>query len=224
MLDSPVSGGVGGATRGTLALMVSGPRDEFEVVEPILANLGTPPFFFVDTKPGAGQTMKLVNNLLAATALATTCEVVVMGVKAGGLDPSVMIDVINAGSGATNASRDKFPKSILPRSFDYGFATGLMVKDVRLYLEEATSLGLPTEMAAAVGRLWELVMREEGPDSDFTCAIKPLEAAAGVIVDGDPPASYSARHQLIGRSAAGLLCHAGRHSPADDFAPCCSST
>lgn len=98
MLDSPVSGGVGGATKGTLALMVSGPRDEFEIVEPILTTLGTP--FFVDTKPGAGQTMKLVNNLLAATALATTCEVVVMGVKAG-LDPSVMIDVINAGSGAT---------------------------------------------------------------------------------------------------------------------------
>ncbi|KAA0112385.1 NAD(P)-dependent oxidoreductase [Mycolicibacterium sp. P1-5] len=181
MLDSPVSGGVGGATKGTLALMVSGPRDEFEVVEPMLARLGTP--FFVDTKAGAGQTMKLVNNLLAATALATTCEVVVMGVKAG-LDPAVMIDVINAGSGATNASRDKFPNSILPRSFDYGFATGLMVKDVRLYLEEAQSLGLRTEVAAAVGRLWELVMREEGPESDFTSAIKPIEAAAGVIVDG----------------------------------------
>jgi 3-hydroxyisobutyrate dehydrogenase-like beta-hydroxyacid dehydrogenase len=181
MLDSPVSGGVGGATKGTLALMVSGPREEFEVVEPLLARLGTP--FFVDTKAGAGQTMKLVNNLLAATALATTCEVVVMGVKAG-LDPAVMIDVINAGSGATNASRDKFPNSILPRSFDYGFATGLMVKDVRLYLEEAQSLGLPTEVAAAVGRLWELVMREEGPESDFTSAIKPIEAAAGVIVDG----------------------------------------
>jgi len=180
-LDSPVSGGVGGATKGKLALMVSGPRDEFEIVEPILTRLGNP--FFVDTKPGAGQTMKLVNNLLAATALATTCEVVVMGVKAG-LDPSVMIDVINAGSGATNASRDKFPNSILPRSFDYGFATGLMVKDVRLYLEEAEVLGLPTEVAAAVGRLWELVMREEGPESDFTAAIKPIEAAAGVVVDG----------------------------------------
>ncbi len=130
--------------------------------------------------------MKLVNNLLAATALAATSEVVVMGVKAG-LDPSVMIEVINAGSGATNASRDKFPKSILPRSFDYGFATGLMVKDVRLYLEEAEALGLPTEVAAAVGRLWELVLREEGgPESDFTTAIKPIEAAAGVIVDGRP--------------------------------------
>ncbi len=181
MLDSPVSGGVGGATKGTLALMVSGPRDEFDLLEPILARLGTP--FFIDTKPGAGQTMKLVNNLLAATALATTCEVVVMGVKAG-LDPSVMIDVINAGSGATNASRDKFPNSILPRSFDYGFATGLMVKDVRLYLEEAAALGLPTEVAAAVGRLWEHVMTAEGPDSDFTSAIKPIEAAAGVIVAG----------------------------------------
>ena len=181
LLDSPVSGGVGGATKGTLALMVSGPRDEFDLVEPVLARLGTP--FFVDTKPGAGQTMKLVNNLLAATALATTCEVVVMGVKAG-LDPSVMIDVINAGSGATNASRDKFPKSILPRSFDYGFATGLMVKDVRLYLEEAAALGLPTEVAAAVGRVWEHVLSEEGADSDFTSAIKPIEAAAGVVVDG----------------------------------------
>ena len=181
MLASPVSGGVGGATKGTLALMVSGPRDEFDLVEPVLARLGTP--FFVDTKPGAGQTMKLVNNLLAATALATTCEVVVMGVKAG-LDPSVMIDVINAGSGATNASRDKFPKSILPRSFDYGFATGLMVKDVRLYLEEAAALGLPTEVAAAVGRVWEHVLSEEGADSDFTSAIKPIEAAAGVVVDG----------------------------------------
>ncbi|WP_319432586.1 NAD(P)-dependent oxidoreductase [Mycobacterium sp. RTGN5] len=183
MLDSPVSGGVGGAAKGTLALMVSGPRAEYDLVEPVLAQLGTP--IFVDTKSGAGQTMKLVNNLLAATALAATCEVVVMGVKAG-LDPSVMIDVINAGSGATNASRDKFPTSILPRSFDYGFATGLMVKDVRLYLDEAEALGLSTEVAAAVARIWETVMRDEGPDSDFTSAIKPIELAAGVIVDGRP--------------------------------------
>ncbi|WP_445170595.1 NAD(P)-dependent oxidoreductase [Mycolicibacterium sp. Dal123E01] len=190
MLDSPVSGGVSGATKGTLALMVSGPRDEYDLVQPILAHLGTP--FFIDAKPGAGQTMKLVNNLLAATALATTCEVVVMGVKAG-LDPSVMIDVINAGSGATNASRDKFPNSILPRTFDYGFATGLMVKDVRLYLEEAAKLGLPIEVAAAVGRLWETVMSEEGSESDFTSAIKPLETAAGVIVDGRPKASEARR-------------------------------
>jgi 3-hydroxyisobutyrate dehydrogenase-like beta-hydroxyacid dehydrogenase len=106
---------------------------------------------------------------------------VAMGVKSG-LDAAVMTDVLNAGSGGTNASRDKFPRSILPRTFDYGFATGLMVKDIRLYLEEAKALGVSMEVAEAVARLWETVIRELGPDSDFTEAIKPMEQAAGVVV------------------------------------------
>src|SRR5258706_15982221 len=75
--------------------------------------------------------MKLAKNLLSAPAVVATSEAVVMGVKSG-LDPNVMIDVINAGWGMNTASRDKFPRSILPRTFDFGFATGLMVKDVRL--------------------------------------------------------------------------------------------
>jgi 3-hydroxyisobutyrate dehydrogenase-like beta-hydroxyacid dehydrogenase len=129
--------------------------------------------------------MKLANNILAATVLVATSEVVVMGVKSG-LDPTVMIEVLNAGSGATSASRDKFPRSILPRTFDYGFATGLMVKDVRLYLDEAKALGVPIEVAEAVGRLWEIAMRDQGPGSDFTAVIKPIEQAAGVVV-GQPP-------------------------------------
>ena len=87
--------------------------------------------FFIGEKPGSAQTMKLANNFLSATAMVATSEAVVMGVKSG-LDPRVMIDVINAGSGMNTASRDKFPRSVLPRSFDFGFATGLMVKDVRL--------------------------------------------------------------------------------------------
>jgi hypothetical protein len=82
------------------------------------------------------------------------------------------------------ASRDKFPRSILPRSFDFGFATGLMVKDVRLCLEEARAMGMSMEVAEAVGRLWEVVIREMGAESDFTSAIKPIEQAAGVIVGG----------------------------------------
>lgn len=180
-LDSPVSGGVAGAEKGTLAVMVSGPRADFDAIEPVLKTIGKP--IFVSDKPGAAQTMKLVNNMLAATALATTAEAVVMGVKAG-LDPQVILDVLNAGSGGTHASRDKFPRAVLPRTFDYGFATGLMVKDVRLYLEEAAALGLPTEITEAVGRVWESVLRDEGPDSDFTCVVKPIEAAAGVIVEG----------------------------------------
>jgi 3-hydroxyisobutyrate dehydrogenase-like beta-hydroxyacid dehydrogenase len=183
-IDSPVSGGVGGAEKGTLAVMVSGPRAEFDILEPALETIGRP--FYIGEKPGSAQTMKLVNNILAATVLVATAEVVVMGVKSG-LDAGVMIDVLNAGSGATSASRDKFPRAILPRTFDYGFATDLMVKDVRLYLDEARALGVPIEVAEAVGRLWEVTLREEGPDSDFTAAIKPIEQAADVIV-GHPPA------------------------------------
>ncbi|WJR79318.1 NAD(P)-dependent oxidoreductase [Bradyrhizobium sp. NP1] len=180
-IDSPVSGGVGGAEKGTLAVMVSGPRTEFEAVRPALAVIGK--LFFIGEKPGSGQTMKLANNFLSATAMVATSEAVVMGVKAG-LDPKIMIDVINAGSGMNTASRDKFPRSVLPRSFDFGFATGLMVKDVRLALEEMKQLGLSMEVAEAVARLWEVVIREEGAESDFTAAIKPIEKQAGVIVGG----------------------------------------
>lgn len=186
-LDSPVSGGVGGAEKGTLALMVSGPRSEFDVVRPILEAIGRP--FYIGAKPGSAQTMKLANNILAANVLVATSEVVVMGVKAG-LDPAVMIEVLNAGSGATSASRDKFPRAVLPRTFDYGFATGLMVKDVRLYLDEAKALGVPVDVAETICRLWEAAALDQGADSDFTAVIKPFENAAGVTVgcadDGRP--------------------------------------
>ncbi|MGV0816230.1 NAD(P)-dependent oxidoreductase [Mycolicibacterium boenickei] len=180
-LDSPVSGGMHGAQAGTLALMVSGPRAEFDALKPIFDVLGRA--IFVSEQPGAAQAMKLINNLMAATTLAATAEVMVMGVKAG-LDADVMIDVLNAGSGGTHASRDKFPRAVLPRTFDYGFATGLMAKDVGLYLAEATSLGLPVEIAETVQRIWEQTLRTEGAESDFTSVIKPMEQAAGVIVEG----------------------------------------
>lgn len=180
-LDSPVSGGVAGAEKGTLAVMVSGPRADFDTVKAALAAIGK--VFYIGDKPGSGQTMKLANNFLSATAMVATCEAVVMGTKSG-LDPAVMIDVINAGSGMSTASRDKFPRSVLPRSFDYGFTTALMVKDVRLAVEEMRALGLSMEVAEAVGRLWEIVIREQGAESDFTEVIKPIEKAAGVVVGG----------------------------------------
>jgi len=187
-IDSPVSGGVGGAERGSLAVMVSGPRDEFDVIRTALEAIGRP--YYIGEKPGSAQTMKLANNILAANVLVATAEVVVMGVKAG-LDPGVMIEVLNAGSGATSASRDKFPRAILPRSFDYGFATGLMVKDVRLYLDEAKALGAPADVAETIGRLWEAAVLDEGPDSDFTTVIKPFEKAAGVTVGPVGPPAVS---------------------------------
>src|SRR5262249_9200880 len=131
-VDAPVSGGVAGAIGGTLALMVAGPRGRLADPEPILKPLRQ--LFFVGEAPGMGQTMKLANNLLSATALAATSEAIVFGVKSG-LDPATMVAVINAGTGRNSASQDKFPRAILPRTFNSGFTTGLMYKDLTLCLE-----------------------------------------------------------------------------------------
>ena len=82
-----------------------------------------------------GQTMKLLNNLLSATAMAISSEAVVMGVKAG-LDAKQIIEVINAGTGRNSATADKIPRCVIPRKFNTGFAIELLNKDVRLCLEE----------------------------------------------------------------------------------------
>jgi 3-hydroxyisobutyrate dehydrogenase-like beta-hydroxyacid dehydrogenase len=181
-IDSPVSGGVGGATKGTLAVMVSGPPAEVAVVKDVLAVFGR--VFVIGEKPGMAQTMKLANNFLSATAMAATSEAVAMGVKAG-LDPKVMIDVINAGSGRTTASDQKFPQSILPRTFDYGFGTALMLKDVRLCVDEARQLEVPNEVMSAVLDQWELTNSEFGGDTDFTSIVKMIEARAGVTIGAE---------------------------------------
>jgi 3-hydroxyisobutyrate dehydrogenase-like beta-hydroxyacid dehydrogenase len=146
-VDSPVSGGVGGAKAGTLAVMISCPRATFDRLEPMLNHIGK--VFFIGEAPGAAQMMKLCNNLMSAAAMAISAEAITAGVKAG-IDPAVMVDVINVSSGMNTATTQKFPKSILNRRFDYGFATGLMFKDVRLCLEEAEGMGLDLKTAQAV--------------------------------------------------------------------------
>jgi len=178
-VDSPVSGGVAGAEKGTLAVMTSCPRPLFESLKPVLEVIGK--VFYLGDKPGLGQSMKLANNLLSATALAITSEAMVMGVKAG-LDPRVMLDVINAGSGRNSASQDKFPKAILPRTFDFGFTNELMYKDVKLFLQEASAMGIPTWVASAVGQLWQLTYSQMGAQADFTTIVRCVEQWAGVEV------------------------------------------
>jgi 3-hydroxyisobutyrate dehydrogenase-like beta-hydroxyacid dehydrogenase len=178
-IDSPVSGGVNGAEKGTLAVMVSGPREEAMALQPVLSVIGK--FFFIGEQPGAGQTMKLCNNVLSATAMAATSEAIVTGVKAG-LDPRIMIDVINAGSGRNTATETKFPKNIVPRTFDLGFTNGLMMKDVKLFLSEAESLGVPVEVANAVARLLQQACSEIGADADLTTIVQPIERRAGAEV------------------------------------------
>ena len=104
-IDSPVSGGVSGAEKGTLAVMVSGPKADYETIKPALDAIGK--VFFIGTKPGAGQTMKLVNNLLSATAMVATSEAVVMGVNPGSIRRLWSTSSIQ-GSGLNTASRDEF--------------------------------------------------------------------------------------------------------------------
>jgi 3-hydroxyisobutyrate dehydrogenase-like beta-hydroxyacid dehydrogenase len=178
-IDSPVSGGVGGAEKGTLAVMVSGDREEIEKVRPALEVIGK--VFYCGERAGLAQTLKLVNNLLSMTALAITSEGMVMGAKAG-LDPKLMVDVINSGSGRNSATQDKFPKSVIPRTFDFGFAIGLSYKDVKLCLEEAEALGVPMIVGNAVRQLLAIAKAQEGPDADFTSIVKPVERWAGVEV------------------------------------------
>lgn len=183
-IDAPVSGGVAGAQKGRLAVMVSGPKPECDALAPVLATIGR--VFHVGAEPGMGQMMKLINNLLSATALAATSEAAVLGVKAG-LDPAVMIEVINAGSGRSTASEDKFPRAILPRTFNQGFALGLMAKDVSLCIAEADALQVPMWIGNAVKQLWLYGLGQGGAEQDFTALITHIEKWSDVTVGGTGP-------------------------------------
>ena len=178
-IDCPVSGGTTGAEKGTLALMVSGPRAEVKAIEPLLPAIGKT--FFIGEQPGAGQTMKLCNNFLSATAMTATSEAMVMGVKAG-LDPRIMLDVINSGTGRNTATEDKFGRVVLPRTFNLGFTVGLMNKDLKLCLAEGKALGVPMEVAETVTRMLQIACDENGPDKDLTTVVQPVERRAGVEV------------------------------------------
>ena len=178
-IDCPVSGGGAGAAKSTLALMASGPRAEVAAIEPALAAIGR--MFFISEQPGAGQTMKLCNNFLSAAAMTATSEAMVMGVKAG-LDPRIMLDVINSGTGRNTATEDKFGRVVLPRTFNLGFTVGLMTKDLKLCLGEGKALGVPMQVAEAVTRLLQLACDENGPDKDLTTVVQPVERRAGVEV------------------------------------------
>ena len=180
-VDSPVSGGIGGATKGTLAVMVSCKKDTFAVVDPVLKTFGKT--FYVGEKPGLAQIAKLANNLLAAAAIVLSSEALAMGVKAG-LDAQTLCDIINAGSGRNSATQDKFPRCVLPRKFDFGFPTELLYKDVKLCLDEGEALGVPMLVGNAVRELLGVAKAVQGPRADITTLVKCVEAWAGVEVKG----------------------------------------
>ncbi|NBP62780.1 MAG: NAD(P)-dependent oxidoreductase [Betaproteobacteria bacterium] len=185
-VDSPVSGGVSGAVAGTLALMCACPRKDYQAIEGLLAVFGKA--FHVGEAAGLGQSMKLANNMLSATAMAASAEAIAFGVKQG-LNPMVMAEVIQVSSGANTAIRDKFPKAIIPRLFNLGFTSGLMNKDVQLCLEEAQACGVPMAIGSAVGAIWHETVERLGAESDFTEVAKIIEAKAGVVIEIKPSSS-----------------------------------
>jgi 3-hydroxyisobutyrate dehydrogenase-like beta-hydroxyacid dehydrogenase len=125
--------------------------------------------------------MKLINNLLSATAMIVSSEAFVLGVKAG-LDPEVMLKIINSSSGRNSATEDKFPRVVLPRTFDSGFKTDLMYKDLKLCLEEAENLNVPMWVGNAVRQLCAYAISQGGGPRDFSTIIQYIEAWAGVEV------------------------------------------
>lgn len=175
-VDAPVSGGAAGAKAGTLALMAAADAATFARLGAVFEAVSAKAFR-VGASAGQGQAMKLLNNFLSATAMAATSEAVAFG-EHQGLELETMISVLNAATGRNSATSDKFPKRILTGSFDAGFATALMTKDVVLYLEGVAAAGTGSGVAAAVGEVWRGCERAL-PDSDFTRVYQFVRGDAG---------------------------------------------
>jgi 3-hydroxyisobutyrate dehydrogenase-like beta-hydroxyacid dehydrogenase len=190
VLDAPVSGGPRGARAGTLSTMVAGERATFERVKPLFDTIARNVFYIGET-PGLGQVTKLANNMISAAGMAAAFEASAMAVKAG-VDARVLIDTINASTGRNSATMDKFPASILTRSFDYGGKISTMYKDVFLCLEEARELNVPMWVGSNVVQLWFHAMTQGRGEEDYTALIKMIEDWAGVIVGGNESGATSA--------------------------------
>lgn len=178
-VDAPISGGIAGARNGTLAVMVSCPKQTYEELEPVLANFGRR--FYCGETPGSAQVAKLGNNMIAAGVILLSAEALAMGVKAG-LDPTVMCDIINASSGRNSATQDKFPRAVLPGTFDFGFSTALSYKDVRMCVDESENLGVPMVGGSLVRQMLAATNARFGPESDFTSMVRIIEEWAGVEI------------------------------------------
>jgi len=171
-VDAPVSGGAAGAKKGTLAIMVAGNPAAVDEVRGLFEVLGK--VFIVGEEPGQGQLLKLLNNMLSSTAFAITSEAFVAGMR-GGLDPEVMMSVINAGSGKNGATLDKFPKQVLPRTFDFGFPIGSVCKDIGLAVEECQALGVPMWVGNVARQVWNYAAMQDGTKRDMTELVKYME-------------------------------------------------
>lgn len=164
-VDAPVSGGVAGARARTLTVMYSGEPDACDAVLPVLEGLSDRRYR-LGAEPGMAQAMKLANNFLSATALAATSEAITFTTSVG-IDMATALEVLNASSGRSAASEDKFVDHILTGSYSSGFLNTLMAKDVALYLDAVASQDSPTRVGAVTAEVWRRFAAEH-PGTDFT--------------------------------------------------------
>jgi 3-hydroxyisobutyrate dehydrogenase len=171
LIDAPVSGGVSGARAGTLMIMVGGPAAAFERFAPMLAALGKKVVRAGDV--GAGHAIKALNNLMSAAHLLASSEALIAG-RRFGLDPAVMLEIVNGASGRSGSTENKWPNYVLTEKYDAGFSIRLMVKDVKLALSIEHATGVPSAASEAVVATWEAALADLPPDADHTAIARWL--------------------------------------------------
>ena len=171
LLDCPVSGGPAGAASGTMVIVVGGEKVALERAMPFLKTLSTKVVHLGGS--GNGHVAKLINNLLCAAHLVTTAEAIALGKKAG-LDPAMLIEGLNAGSGRSAISEVNFPRWILNEAFDSGFTMQLMRKDLRLAQQLITEMDMTTHLAMSekTTQIWAASEGVIAGEDDFNCIVK----------------------------------------------------
>jgi len=181
VVDCPVSGGVPRAKTGELAIMAGGETAVLDRVEPVLRAMGTS--IHRCGGVGAGQAMKALNNLVSAGGFLIGIEALLIGQRFG-LDPALMVDVLNASTGMTNSSQKKFKQFVLSRRFDSGFGLDLMVKDLTIALEIGRETTTPTPFSALCRELSASAAALLGPGQDHTALAQLSEKLAGEALGG----------------------------------------
>jgi 3-hydroxyisobutyrate dehydrogenase len=176
MIDAPVSGGVPRAKTGELAIMVGGDSATIDSVMPVLSAMGTT--VLRTGVVGSGQAMKALNNLVSAGGFLIGIEALLIGQRFG-LDPAVMVDVLNAATGMNNSTQKKFKQFVLSRKFDAGFTLGLLVKDLSIALQVGRETATPTPFAALCREMVSAAQAMLGGDADHTELAKLSERLAG---------------------------------------------
>jgi 3-hydroxyisobutyrate dehydrogenase len=182
LIDCPVSGGVARARTGELAIMAGGDAEQLRRAEPVLAAMSASVHHCGGV--GAGQAMKALNNLVSAGGFLIGVEALLIGQRFG-LDPEVMVDVLNSATGMNNSTQRKFKQFVLSRRFDSGFGLDLMVKDLSIALEIGRDADTPTPFAALCREMWASAASLLGPGQDHTAAARLSEQLGGAEL-GEP--------------------------------------